>query len=76
MVKQPEKVLPRPVYNKLKNVEYNGAATKLNIALKNLPKFKSFKNHPLSADKLLQGTIHINCESMQQLKTAFEQTKT
>jgi phytoene dehydrogenase-like protein len=76
LVKEPQKVLPKPTYNKLKNIEYNGAATKLNIALKKLPKFKAFKNHPLSAEKLLQGTIHINCESMDQLKTAFEQTMT
>ena len=60
----------------MKNIEYNGAATKLNIVLKKLPKFKSFRNHELQAEKLLQGTIHINCESMQQLKDAFEQTKT
>ena len=76
LIKNSEKVLPRPLYNKLKNIEYNGAATKLNIALKKLPKFKSFRNHPLSAAELLQGTIHINCENMDQLKLAYEQTRT
>jgi hypothetical protein len=42
--------------------------------LKKLPKFKSFKNHELPADKLLQGTIHINCESLDGLKKSFKQT--
>lgn len=76
LVKEPERILPRAAYNKLKNIEYNGAATKLNIALKKLPKFKAFKNHPLSAEQLLQGTIHINCETMDQLKLAYDQTLT
>lgn len=76
LVKQPENVLARAQYNKLKNVEYNGAATKLNIALKKLPKFKAFRNHPLPASELLQGTIHINCETMGQLKLAYDQTLT
>lgn len=76
LIKNSEEILERKTYNKLKNIEYNGAVTKLNIALKSLPKFKAFKNHELQADKLLQGTIHINCENMQSLKTAFNQTKT
>jgi len=36
--------MTKSVYNKLKNIEYNGAATKINLALKKLPKFKSFAN--------------------------------
>lgn len=73
-MKNPKSILSDQEYHKLKNIEYNGAATKLNIALKKLPKFKSFKNHELPADKLLQGTIHINCETPSQLKKAFKQT--
>lgn len=49
LVKNAEKYLPKNVFNKLKNIEYNGAATKINMALKKLPKFKAFANHPLSA---------------------------
>jgi hypothetical protein len=63
MIKNPQDVLTTQEYHKLKNIEYNGAATKINLALKGLPKFKSFRNHELPAEKLLQGTIHINCES-------------
>ena len=76
LVKEPEKILDKKLFHKLKNIEYNGAATKLNIALKKLPKFKSFRNHPLPPEKLLQGTIHINCESMDKLKVAYDQTLT
>lgn len=42
--------------------------------MKKLPKFKSFKNHELPAEKLLQGTIHINCEKMESLKKSYKQT--
>ena len=47
LVKEPEKKLSKPVFNKLQNIEYNGAATKINLVLNKLPKFKSFRNHPL-----------------------------
>ena len=40
--------MPKATYNKLKNIEYNGAATKINLALKKLPKFKSFANMGVS----------------------------
>ncbi len=45
LIKNSEKYLPKSVYNKLKNIEYNGAATKINLALKKLPKFKAFAGH-------------------------------
>ena len=48
MIKNSEKYLSKPIYNKLKNIEYNGAATKINMALKKLPKFKAFKDHELT----------------------------
>ncbi len=49
LVKDPKSILTSQEYHKLKNIEYNGAATKLNIALNKLPKFKSFRNHELGA---------------------------
>jgi len=49
LVKNSQNVLTSQEYHKLKNIEYNGAATKLNIALKKLPKFKSFRNHEMPA---------------------------
>ena len=49
MVKKPQDVLTSQEYHKIKNIEYNGAATKINLALKKLPKFKSFRNHDLPA---------------------------
>lgn len=76
LIKNAEEILPRPVFNKIKNIKYEGAATKINLALKKLPKFKAFKGHELTGEKLLQGTIHINSDSMQSLKNAFNQTKT
>jgi len=48
LIKNSEKYLSKPIYNKLKNIEYNGAATKINMALKKLPKFKAFKDHELT----------------------------
>lgn len=48
LIKNAEKYLPKNVFNKLKNIEYNGAATKINLALRKLPKFKAFAGHVLS----------------------------
>ena len=48
LVKNAEKYLPKNVFNKLKNIEYNGAATKINMALRKLPKFKAFASQALS----------------------------
>jgi hypothetical protein len=50
LVKEPQRILSSAQYHKLKNIEYNGAATKINIALKKLPRFKSFRNHELPAE--------------------------
>jgi phytoene dehydrogenase-like protein len=75
LIKNAEKYLPRSVYNKLKNIEYNGAATKINLALRKLPKFKAFAGHALPAEKLLKGTIHVNSHSMDLLMDAYNQTK-
>ena len=75
LVKDAKRILSQKDYHKIKNTEYNGAATKLNIALKKLPKFKSFRNHELPAEKLLQGTIHINCDNTDNLKRAYNETK-
>ncbi len=68
--------MARSLYNKLKNIEYNGAATKINLALRKLPKFKAFKGYSLREEQLLRGTIHLNSSSMQGLMDAYEQTKT
>lgn len=67
LIKNAEKYLSKDVYNKLKNIEYNGASTKINMALKKLPKFKAFKNHELNAQQLLRGTIHVNSYSIDKL---------
>lgn len=45
------------------------------MALKKLPKFKAFRNINLPLGELLQGTIHLNCESLDSLKECFDQTK-
>lgn len=61
LVPNVDRILSKDLLNKIKSIEYNGAATKFNIAIKGLPKFKCLKNNPESDEKLLQGTIHMNC---------------
>ncbi|XP_031472746.1 uncharacterized protein LOC116245227 [Nymphaea colorata] len=75
LIKNSEKYLAKNVYNKLKNIEYNGAATKINLALRKLPKFKAFAGHKLQVENLLKGTIHVNSYSMDLLMDAYNQTK-
>ena len=48
LIKNAQNHLPKNLYNKLKNIEYNGAATKINLALRKLPKFKAFVGHKLA----------------------------
>ena len=50
LIKNSEKYLSKSNYNKLKNIQYNGAATKINLALKKLPKFKAFANHKIARE--------------------------
>ena len=74
LVANSEKLLTKEQLNKIKGVEYNGAATKFNIAIKGLPKFKCLKNRNDDHERILQGTIHINCEDMSSLKKSFKET--
>lgn len=48
LIKNAQNHLSKNLYNKLKNIEYNGAATKINLALRKLPKFKAFVGHKLA----------------------------
>ena len=76
LVKKAEQYLPKQVFNRLKHIEYNGAATKINMALKKLPKFKALAGSGHSVKESLGGTIHLNSDSMQTLVDAYDQTKT
>lgn len=75
LIKHPEDILSKQELNKIRSIEYNGACTKINIALKKLPKFKAFKDINIPLNELLQGTIHLNCESLETLKSCFHETR-
>lgn len=48
LIPNSNKILSKELSHKIKSIEYNGAATKINMAIKGLPKFKCLKNSNLS----------------------------
>ena len=59
---------------RIKNIDYNGACTKFNIAVNELPRFSCFEGTKWSnPSDVLRGTIHVGCESMQSLRHSYKQ---
>ena len=58
--------------NKLDNLDYASATTKINLALNSIPDFTAFtdtKYGEVGAEH--EGTIHLGCETMEQLHTGY-----
>lgn len=46
-------------------MEYNGACTKFNFAVTELPKFTCFEGTEYeNPNQILSGTVHLGCESL------------
>lgn len=75
-------ILPEDFQRGLKNVNYEGVQVKYNMILNDVPKFTcldhlwndndSFSEKVSKFRHYLQGTIHINSESMQQIHDAYK----
>ncbi|XP_062010843.1 uncharacterized protein LOC133727254 [Rosa rugosa] len=68
----PDDVLPDDFLCAIKYSDYSSATTKINIAVDQLPQFKSCKlSHPHAGPQHM-GTIHIGSESMEEIHLACQ----
>ena len=62
--------LTRNYERKIRAIDYTSPVTKINVALKRLPKFLADPHAPAPHHRC---TIHINCEETSMLEKAFQQ---
>jgi hypothetical protein len=54
-------------------MEYNGACTKFNFAVTEMPKFKCFEGTKYeNPETVMIGTTHLGCESLSTLRSAYQ----
>ncbi|CAA0839563.1 FAD/NAD(P)-binding oxidoreductase family protein [Striga hermonthica] len=66
----PHDVLPDGFLGAVKNSDYSSATTKINLAVDKLPQFHCCKLNGSGAGPQHMGTIHIGCESMEEIDSA------
>ncbi|CAD8114308.1 unnamed protein product [Paramecium primaurelia] len=60
-------------FNDVKHMEYNGACTKFNFAVSEMPKFKCFEGTKYEKpESVLIGTTHLGCERLDTLRQAYQ----
>ncbi|KAJ9147422.1 hypothetical protein P3X46_029587 [Hevea brasiliensis] len=68
----PQNVLPDDFVRTIKYSDYSSGTTKINVAVDKLPQFQCFKMHHLEVGPHHTATIHIGCESMEEIVSACQ----
>ncbi|KAM3128458.1 Pyridine nucleotide-disulfide oxidoreductase domain-containing protein 2 [Paramecium bursaria] len=69
LIKESYHEIDQKYFQSIKHIEYNGACTKFNFAVSEVPKFTCFQNTEF--ENYLPGTLHLGCESVDQLRKGY-----
>ncbi|XP_052300947.1 uncharacterized protein LOC102627104 isoform X2 [Citrus sinensis] len=68
----PRDVLPDDFLRAIKYSDYHSGVTKINVAVDKLPQFHCFKSSQLEVGPHHTATVHIGCESMEEIGSACQ----